>query len=122
MEFLSRLVLDAPAAVLSWLGRQGTRAVAALIVIGIVMPPLGALLKPFVTEAVFLLLCISFMRVDLGALRAHLRRPDLVLAATAWTTLGVPLISGAGWIALGLDARAPELFLALMLQGVASPM
>ncbi|MDH3672344.1 MAG: hypothetical protein OES46_14485 [Gammaproteobacteria bacterium] len=39
MEFLSRLVLDAPAAVLSWLGRQGTRAVAALIVIGIVMPP-----------------------------------------------------------------------------------
>ena len=53
MEFLRRLVLDVPAAALSWLGRQGTRAVAALIVIGIVMPSIGALLKPFVTEAVF---------------------------------------------------------------------
>jgi hypothetical protein len=35
MEFLGRLVLDSPAALLSWLGRQGPRAVAALIVIGI---------------------------------------------------------------------------------------
>src|SRR5438132_783326 len=61
MERLRRLVLGAPAAVLSWLGRQGTRAVAALIVVGIVAPSIGALLKPFVTEAVFALLCIAFL-------------------------------------------------------------
>ena len=83
-----------PVRALAWLGSQGTRAIAALVFIGIAVPPLGELLKPFVTEAIFLLLCISFMRVDLGALRDHLRRPGLVLAATAWTTLGVPLISG----------------------------
>jgi hypothetical protein len=35
----------------------------------IAIPPLGALLRPFVTEAIFLLLVISFMRVDLAALR-----------------------------------------------------
>ncbi|HEY4973972.1 MAG TPA: hypothetical protein VII41_10205, partial [Steroidobacteraceae bacterium] len=70
----------------------------------------------------FLLLCISFMRVDLRALRDHLRRPGIVIAATAWTTLGVPLISGLGWFASGLGARSPDLFLALMLQAVASPM
>jgi hypothetical protein len=45
-------------------------------------------LKPFVTEAIFLLLCISFMRVDIAALRDHLRRPGIVVAATAWTMLG----------------------------------
>ena len=111
-----------PVRALAWLGGQGTRAIAALVFIGIAVPPLGELLKPFVTEAVFLLLCISFMRVDLGALRDHLRRPGLVLAATAWTTLGVPLISGTVCLATGLDARAPELFLALILQTVASPM
>jgi len=111
-----------PAHALAWLGGQGTRAIAALVFIGIALPPLGGILKPFVTEAIFLLLCISFMRVDLGALRDHLRRPGLVIAATAWTTLGVPLISGAGCLAAGLDARAPDLFLALMLQTVASPM
>jgi hypothetical protein len=40
MALLRRLVLDAPAAALAWLGRQGTRAVAALILIGIAVPPL----------------------------------------------------------------------------------
>jgi hypothetical protein len=111
-----------PVQALAWLGGQGTRAVAALVFIGIALPPIGELLKPFVTEAIFLLLCISFMRVDIGALRDHLRRPGIVLAATAWTTLGVPLIAGAVCLATGLDARSPDLLLALMLQAVASPM
>jgi hypothetical protein len=107
---------------LAWLGRQGTRAVAALVFIGIAIPPLGEALRPFITEAVFLLLCISFMRVDLSALRAHLRRPGIVLAATAWTLLAIPAITGLFWLATGLGARSPDLFLGLMLQAVASPM
>jgi BASS family bile acid:Na+ symporter len=96
--------------------------VAALVLFGIAVPPLGALLRPYVTEAIFLLLCISFMRVDLAELRAHLRRPGLVLAATAWTTIGVPLIVGALTHLSGFDARSPDLFLGIMLQGIASPM
>jgi hypothetical protein len=111
-----------PVRALTWLGSQGTRAIAALVFFGIAVPPLGELLKPFVTEAVFLLLCISFMRVDIAGLRDHLRRPGIVLAATAWTTLGVPLIIGVSGRAAGLDAHSPDLLLALMLQAVASPM
>ena len=72
---------------LSWLGRQGTRAVAALVFIGIAVPPIHALLKPFVTEAIFGLLFIAFLRVDPASLRTYLGRPGLVIAATAWTTL-----------------------------------
>jgi hypothetical protein len=30
---------------LSWLGRQGTRAVAALVFIGVAVPPIDALLR-----------------------------------------------------------------------------
>jgi hypothetical protein len=111
-----------PARALAWLGAQGTRAIAALVFIGIAVPPLGELLRPFVTEAVFLLLCISFMRVDIGALRDHLRRPGVVLAATAWTTLGVPLIFALICLASGVNAGSPDLYLALMLQAAASPM
>ncbi len=95
---------------------------AALVLFGIAIPPLGALLRPYVTEAIFLLLVISFMLVDLAALRAHLRRPGLIVAATAWTTIGVPLIFGVAAHLAGLDARSPGLFLALMLQAIASPM
>jgi predicted Na+-dependent transporter len=115
-------VLAAPAQALAWLGRQGTRAIAALVFIGIALPPLGALLRPFVTAAIFVLLCIAFARVDPAALRAYLRRPGIVLAATAWTMLAVPVLFGAISLAIGLDTRAPDLFLALMLQAIAPPM
>jgi BASS family bile acid:Na+ symporter len=60
--------------------------------------------------------------VDLGAVTAHLRRPGLVLSATAWNSLIIPLLFGACCHALDVPGRAPELFLGLMLQGVASPM
>jgi BASS family bile acid:Na+ symporter len=110
-----------PVQALTWLGTQGTRAIAALVFIAIAVPPLDELLRPFVTEAIFLLLCISFMRVDIGALRGHVRRPGIALSATIWTTVAVPLMIGSACHFTGLDARSPDLFLALMLQGVASP-
>lgn len=112
---------SAPVRALAWVGRQGTRAVAALVFIGIAVPPLGTLLKPYVTEAIFLLLVVAFMRVDAAAVVSYMRRPGVVLAATAWTTLVVPLLFGVISSATGFDRHAPDLFLGVMLQGVASP-
>jgi predicted Na+-dependent transporter len=111
-----------PVRALAWLGRQGTRALASLVFIGISVPPLGAVLKPFVTEAIFLLLVVSFMRVDIAALRGYMRRPGIVLAATAWSTLVVPLLVGVICLATGFDKQSPDLFLGIILQAVASPM
>ena len=115
-------VLNAISASLAWLGRQGPRAIAAVVVIALVLPPLDALFRPFVTEAIFALLCIAFLRVDVAVLRSHIGRPALVLAATAWTSLVVPALFGVSGLAAGLATRSPDLFLALMLQAVASPM
>lgn len=121
-RFVRRCTVDAPAAGLSWLGRRGTLAVAALVVIGIAVPPIGARLKPFVADAIFVLLCVAFLRVDPAALRGCLARPVLVLAATLWTTVMIPALFGAAYLVLGLRDHAPDLFLALILQAVASPM
>src|SRR5207244_12048651 len=107
MERLRRLVLGALAALLSWLGRQGTRAVAALIVVGIVTPSIGALLKPFVTEAVFALLCIAFLRVDAAAFRIYLGRPTIVLAATAWRSIAIPPLFFAGYLSCCCRYESP---------------
>jgi hypothetical protein len=117
-----RLVLSSCGALLSWLGRQGPRAVAALIVIGIALPPIGALFKPFVAEAVFVLLCIAFLRVDATAFRGYLRRPAIVLVATAWTSVAIPALFSVIYLALGLRERSPDLFLALALQAMAPPL
>jgi BASS family bile acid:Na+ symporter len=111
-----------PGTALGWLGRQGTRAIAVVVFIGIAAPSLDALVKPFVPEAIFALLCIAFLRVETAALRARLGRPGLLVAATAWTMLVIPALVGGAGLAVGLPTRTPDLFLALMLQAVASPM
>ncbi len=115
-------LLAAPWAVLAWLGRQGTRAIAAVVFLAIVVPPLDAVFRPFVTEAIFALLCIAFVRVDTVDLRAHFKKPGLVLTATAWTSLVLPSLIGVGCLLTSLDVRSPDLFLAIMLQAIASPM
>src|SRR6186713_2391711 len=116
MGFLDRL-----AAGLAWLGRCGTTAVAVSILLGIVLPPLDALVRPFFPETVFLLLCLAFLRVDPGALRAQFARPWLLLAAATWTMLIVPVLVGVSLDAFGLFDRSPGLLLALMLNVVAPP-
>ena len=122
MLVILRNVAARTAQALEWLGSQGPRAIAALVFVGIAVPPAGELLKPYVTEAIFALLCLSFLRVDLSASRVYLRRPALVLAATAWTMVGVPLLVGEIGVLSPLQAQSPDLYLALMLQAVASPM
>ena len=113
--------LAMPVQALNWLGRQGTRAIAVLVFIGIVVPSIGDVLKSFISESIFVLLCISFMRVDMSSLRDHLRRPGIIFLTTGWTSLAVPLIIGIGCLATGLEKYSPDLFLGLMLQAVASP-
>ena len=113
--------LDWLAAGLSWLGRQGTYAVAISILLGIALPPLGALVRPFFPETVFLLLCLAFLRVDPGALRAQFAKPGLLIAAAVWIMLIVPVLVGLCLNALDLFDRSPGLLLALMLNVVAPP-
>jgi BASS family bile acid:Na+ symporter len=107
---------------LASLGRQGPHALAAIVLIGIALPPVGAAVKPLLAEAVFALLCISFVRLDTAAFLGYLKRPRLILLATTWSTLVVPLLFGAICIACGVRQRWPALFLGLTLQGIAPPM
>jgi hypothetical protein len=110
------------ATALAWFGRQGTRAIATLVFIGVAAPPLGAVLKPYVAEAIFVLLVLAFLRVEPAILQDHLRRPKLAIVTTLWTMCAVPAAFGAVCLGIGLDGIAPDLFLGLMLQAVASPM
>ena len=111
----------APAAALAWLGRQGTRAVAASLFIGIMLPPLAALLKPIFAYALFALLCLAFLRVDPAEVRRHFTRPALVAAAAAWMMLGTPLLIGLSLLALGMAEHLPGLYIAMILQAAAPP-
>jgi len=110
-----------PAAALAWLGRQGTRAVAASLFIGIAIPPLAAVLKPGFAYALFALLCLAFLRVDPAQVKAHFARPALVGAAAAWMMLVTPLLIGLALVAFGVPERLPGLYIAMILQAAAPP-
>ncbi len=45
-----------------------------------------------------------------------------MLAATAWTSFVIPTLFNASYLAFGLKDRSPDLFLALVLQAIASPL
>jgi BASS family bile acid:Na+ symporter len=115
-------VLNAPVDALAWLGRRGTSALPLMAIVGIALPPLGALLKPFVATSVFILLVLAFLRVDLTALRGHARRPGIVIAITIWTMLALPASLCWSYHLIGIDLRSPDLMLALVLQAATSPM
>ena len=63
-------ILTALTAALAWLGRQGTRALAASVFFGLALPQLAAYVKPFLGETVFVILLFSYLRTDPPRFRA----------------------------------------------------
>lgn len=108
--------------ILRWIGKQKARGIAALVFISVLTPPLGAIFQPYVTEAVFGLLCISFVRIDFTQCRHYLRRPGLILGAIFWTSVLVPLLAIFVLRFMGVNITHPDLSLGITLQVVASPM
>ena len=106
---------------LAWLGRQGTRAVAASIFVGLAVPALAALFKPLVGPTIFCLLTLAFLRVEPAALRDEFVRPRLLLIATLWIMVATPLILGLAYAVLGRGEIWDELSLALIMQAAAPP-
>ena len=109
-------LLDALAAMLAFAGRHGTLLAAASIFIGLAVPGLAATCKPYLSEAIVVMLTLAFLRVDPEALLRHFTRPSLIAAATVWTMLVAPAALGIMFLAFGLDQRMPGLYFMLVLQ------
>lgn len=108
--------LRLPAAILALAGRHGTLLAAASIFIGLFVAPLSAAFRPYLGEAIILMLTLAFLRVNPEDLWAHWTRPGLIAAATVWVMLVVPLGLGAAFVLIGLDRLAPGLYFMLVLQ------
>ena len=109
-------VLALPAAALGWIGRKGTLVVAASLFVGLAVPGLAAACKPFLGEAIIVMLVLAFLRVDPVELSHHFTQPKLIAAATLWVMVVVPAALGALFLAVDLDKTMPGLFFMLVLQ------
>jgi hypothetical protein len=104
------------AAALSLVGRHGTLVAAASIFVGLAVPGLAAVCKPYLGEAIVVMLTLAFLRVDPGELLRHFTRPGLIAAATVWAMLVVPVILGLVFMAFGVNQSMPGLYFMLVLQ------
>ncbi len=109
-------LLGVPAAALSLAGRHGTLVAAASVFVGLAIPGLAAACKPYLGEAIVVMLTLAFLRVDPNELFHHFTRPGLVVLATLWAMLLVPTVLGIGFLAFGLDQSMPGLYFMLVLQ------
>jgi Sodium Bile acid symporter family len=109
-------LIGALAAALGLAGRHGTLLAATSIFVGLAVPDLAAACKPFLGEAIVVMLMLAFLRVDPADLRRHWTQPGLIAAATVWTMLIVPAVLGVVFLAFRLDQRMPGLYFMLVLQ------
>jgi len=109
-------VIGALAAALGMAGRHGTLLAGTSKVVRLAIPDLAAVCKPFLGEAIVVMLTLAFLRVDPADLRGHWARPELIAAATAWTMLIVPAVLGMVFLAFRLGQHMPGLYFMLVLQ------
>ena len=114
-------LLNALTAALAWLGRQGTRALAASIFLGLAVPPLAAYVKPWLGETVFVMLLFSYLRTDPSAFRGYITSAKLPFLAALWAMVALPLMFGALYRAFGLPTAMPALYTIMILHIAITP-
>jgi len=76
---------------LIFLGRHAMTAMVAGVFIGLLVPPLATLLRPMLAAAVWALLVISLLRVDLAQGVMHLGRPFRLLVILVLFMVAMPV-------------------------------
>lgn len=114
--------LPFPLSILTWLGRQGTRAIALSCGVGILLPGASSFVRPWLGVTIFLILTMAFLQVDMRALWQKLNRPLHLLKTMIWLMLALPLIaSGALW-ATGLANNYPDTLMIVFIVCAAPPL
>ncbi len=108
-------------AALAWLGRQGTRALAVSIFLGLALPPLAAYVKPYLGELVFILLLFSYLRTDPAAFRRYVRAPRLTILVSLWVMVAVPALFGVAYGLFGIRESMPALYAIMILHIATAP-
>jgi bile acid:Na+ symporter, BASS family len=88
--------------VLRWAGRNGAAVVIAGVVIGLCVPYLSELARPWLAIAIFIFTFGSFLKFDAMSLGSETTQARQIALMVLWATFGVPLI-----IALFIDLARP---------------
>jgi predicted Na+-dependent transporter len=105
---------------LTWLGAQARWVLAAGVILATFLPWLSSFLRPFLPGLVALILCVSMVRLDLGALARRASRPRRLALLVAWSAALLVATPAAVW-AGALGAGLPEAHIAALVYTFAAP-
>src|SRR3954470_7960190 len=88
---LIRRILDA----LALIGRYGTQGFVISLFVGLALPQLAAAARPLLGVSIFAFVMMTFMRVNLRALRGLIRHPGLLMLTCACIILAPAAVGGA---------------------------
>jgi len=108
--------------ILRFLSLHASHALTFIVVIGVFIPAVGTVFKPFITESIFFLLCISFLRLDFDTFKKNIKKPKIIILVTIWTAVIIPLLAGLILKVTNIEELFPDLYLGFILQAVSSPM
>lgn len=77
---------------LQWAGRNGAAVVIAGVLIGIAVPYLSDLARPYLAVAIFIFTFGSFLKFNSATLGDDVRSIGLVSLIVLWATLGIPML------------------------------
>ena len=97
---------------LGLLSRYAPQALAAGVFLGLFLPGLAGILRPWLTPAVWILLYLAMMRIAWGELIERIRKPLLLVAIVVWMLIVSPLLMAL--VLSGVDFR-PGLEAAMIL-------
>jgi BASS family bile acid:Na+ symporter len=84
------------------LGRHAASVLALGALVGLAVPPLADLLRPYIVPMIMFSFTLGLIRLDYRAVLRYLRRPALLLVVAAFLLLLVPLVVLAAVQPLGL--------------------
>ncbi len=103
---------------LEWLARHAALLIAAGVFVGLALPSLDHLLRPFMVPFIVVPMVVALMRIEWRAMAAHASRPATIALVGAWSLLISPLAVG---MLLPLTALPPALITAVVLMTAAPP-
>ncbi|SDR37523.1 symporter [Pseudovibrio sp. Tun.PSC04-5.I4] len=118
---LIRVILGYINTALGYLGKNGMNAIAISIFLGLFLPGIAQALRLFLTPAIFILLTLSFVRVNNTAIASQLKHPKLAIAATLWQMIFLPALVALACWQIGLDQIDVGVLTALFMVSAAPP-
>lgn len=103
---------------ITYLSRHATVLLAVGVLTGLVLPDMARVMRPALGPAIWGLLFVALLWVDVASVLNHVRRPVVLAAAVVWMLIVAPVLA---WLVMLAVDLAPGIETAVVMMAGSSP-